>query len=299
MIKIMKKEERVTVRGRDIVIKYKHLIPNKYIIVTMLFLLLVNAGTSLVIPYATMKVIDKIDLKNIDIKLFFYLSIFILFSMLMAVLTSLAINGVGEMTVKKLRTKLWEKIIYLPISFFDDNSTGELMSRLTNDTQVLRDFISFTLTTFITSIVTVVGSFILLWIIDWKIAMVLCISVPVATLIILLISGREYKISKLLQDTYASWQGDMHRIISDIDSYDASSLAEEISLDFYKPSVTVIKSEDTRVYSFVFYDDSNIVKMEAYLGLDDDISSELLGDALNIYYKISDQDKEYIEKIFE
>ena len=57
MIKIMKKEERVTVRGRDIVIKYKHLIPNKYIIVTMLFLLLVNAGTSLVIPYATMKVI--------------------------------------------------------------------------------------------------------------------------------------------------------------------------------------------------------------------------------------------------
>lgn len=84
--------------------------------------------------------------------------------------------------------------------------------------------------------------------------------------------------------------------LTEIDSYDASSLAEEISLDFYKPSVTVIKSEDTRVYSFVFYDDSNIVKMEAYLGLDDDISSELLGDALNIYYKISDQDKEYIEK---
>ncbi len=230
MIKIMKKEERVTVRGRDIVIKYKHLIPNKYIIVTMLFLLLVNAGTSLVIPYATMKVIDKIDLKNIDIKLFFYLSIFILFSMLMAVLTSLAINGVGEMTVKKLRTKLWEKIIYLPISFFDDNSTGELMSRLTNDTQVLRDFISFTLTTFITSIVTVVGSFILLWIIDWKIAMVLCISVPVATLIILLISGREYKISKLLQDTYASWQGDMHRIISDIRLVKAS-VSENLEID--------------------------------------------------------------------
>lgn len=87
--------------------------------------------------------------------------------------------------------------------------------------------------------------------------------------------------------------------LTEIDSYDASSLAEEISLDFYKSSVTVIKSEDTRVYSFVFYDDSNIVKMEAYLGLDDDISSELLGDALDIYYKISDRDKEYIEKIIE
>lgn len=56
--------------------------------------------------------------------------------------------------------------------------------------------------------------------------------------------------------------------------------------------------EDTRVYSFVFYDDSNIVKMKANLGLNDNISSKPLGDALDIYYEISDQDKEYIE-IFE
>lgn len=59
-----------------------------------------------------------------------------------------------------------------------------------------------------------------------------------------------------------------------------------------------MKSEDTRVYSLVLYDDSNIVKMEAELGINDNISSELLGDALDFYYEISDQDKEYIEKIF-
>ena len=86
--------------------------------------------------------------------------------------------------------------------------------------------------------------------------------------------------------------------LTEIDSYDVSSLTEEIYLDFYKPSVTVIKSEDTRVYSLTFYDDSNIVKMEAESGLNDNISSELLGDALDFYYEISDQDKEYIEKIF-
>ena len=52
----------------------------------------------------------------------------------------------------------------------------------------------------------------------------------VATLIILLISGREYKISKLLQDTYASWQGDMHRIISDIRLVKAS-VSENLEID--------------------------------------------------------------------
>lgn len=88
--------------------------------------------------------------------------------------------------------------------------------------------------------------------------------------------------------------------LTEIDEYDVSLLTEEISLEFYKPSVTVIKSEDTKVYSFIFYDNSNIVKMkmEVDLGLNDNISAELLGDALDIYYEISDQDKEYIEKIF-
>lgn len=198
--------------------------------ITVLFLLFVSAGASLVIPYITMKVIDKIDLKNMNIKLFMYLSIIIMISMFIEVISTYAIRGVGEMTVKNLRTKLWEKIIYLPIKFFDDNSTGELMSRITNDTQVLRDFISVTLTTFITSIITVIGSFVLLWIIDWKIAIVLCTSVPGATLVIMLICGREYKISKLLQDTYASWQGDMHRIISDIRLVKAS-VSEKLEID--------------------------------------------------------------------
>lgn len=69
-----------------------------------------------------------------------------------------------------------------------------------------------------------------MWIIDWKIAIVLCTSVPGATLVIMLICGREYKISKLLQDTYASWQGDMHRIISDIRLVKAS-VSEKLEID--------------------------------------------------------------------
>lgn len=87
--------------------------------------------------------------------------------------------------------------------------------------------------------------------------------------------------------------------LTEIGTYDASSLTEEISLDFYKPSVAIIKSEDRRVYSLIFYENSNIVKMQADLGIDDNITSALFGDALGYYYEISDQDKEYIEKIFE
>lgn len=224
------KKNNSSIKGRTIIMKNKDIIPNIYLIFAVLCLLLFNAGTLLMIPYITMHVIDKINLKNIDIRLFIYLVIFLLFSMIVSVANTLSINYLGELTVAKLRSKLWNKIIYLPIAFFDDKSTGELMSRIANDTQVLRDFITFTFTSFITSIVTVVGSFVLLWIIDWKIALVLCTSVPVATLVIMIFSGREYKISKLLQDTYASWQGDMHRILSDIRLVKAS-VSENIEIN--------------------------------------------------------------------
>lgn len=226
----MENKKESSLKAVDIIKKYKELLPNKGILLMALLLLFLNTGISLLIPYLTMNIIDGINLKNFNIKSFLFFAIILIISMIIAVITSLVINNIGETTVRNLRSKLWKKILYLHISFFDNNSTGELMSRISNDTQILRDFISFTLSIFISSIITVVGSFALLWLIDWKMAVVLCISVPLATGLIMFVGGREYKISRILQDTYASWQGDMHRIISDIRLVKASA-TEEIEVN--------------------------------------------------------------------
>lgn len=230
----MKNKTDIDLRGRNIIKKYTKLLPGTATIIIAIAFLLLNAGFSLFIPYITMKLIDKIDLRNIDFTLFIYFGMFLILSMVVAVVSSLMISSVGETAVKNLRNTLWKKILYLPVSFFDNVSTGELMSRITNDTQVLKEFISYTLSTFISSVITVIGSFILLWIIDWKISLLLFTSVPIAVIIMMLVGGKEYKVSKLLQDTYAAWQGDMHRIISDIRLVKASVSEENEVKTGYK-----------------------------------------------------------------
>lgn len=52
--------------------------------------------------------------------------------------------------------------------FFDKNESGQLMSRLTDDTKVINEFISQKLPNLLPSIVTLVGSLIMLFILDWK-----------------------------------------------------------------------------------------------------------------------------------
>ncbi|WP_164473211.1 ABC transporter ATP-binding protein [Clostridium sp. E02] len=210
----MKKNKSVCIS--NIYKQYGNLLPPKIILFVALLLLLIDTGISLLIPYITMIVIDNVDITNIDYKLFFILGIFLLLSMVISVVSFIIIENVGETTVKKLRSKLWTKLLYLPVSFFDNSNIGDLMSRTTNDTQAIREFISSRLATFITSLITVVGTFAIMLTIDWKLAILLCTSVPMAVSVSILLGSKEYGISKLLQDTYASWQSDIYRTLSEI-----------------------------------------------------------------------------------
>ena len=61
---------------------------------------------------------------------------------------------------------MWRHIIHLKMPFFDQNESGQLMSRLTDDTKVINEFISQKLPNLLPSVLTIIGSLImlLLWI---------------------------------------------------------------------------------------------------------------------------------------
>lgn len=221
--------------------QYGNLLPPKIILFAALILLLIDTGISLFIPYVTMILIDNVDITNIDYKLFLIFGLFLFLSMLISVISSIVIENVGETTVKRLRSKLWTKLLFLPISFFDNSNTGDLMSRTTNDTQGIREFISSRLATFITSLITVIGTFVIMITIDWKLAILLCTSVPIAVSVSILIGSKEYKVSKLLQDTYAIWQSDIYRILSEIRLV-KSSVAEDTEIKLGNQAINNIKN---------------------------------------------------------
>ena len=68
---------------------------------------------------------------------------------------------------------------------FDDRQSGEILSRITQDTNIVKALITQHLITFVTGLITIIGSIIFLLLIDWKMTVIMLISIPLSILFIL------------------------------------------------------------------------------------------------------------------
>ena len=74
-----------------------------------------------------------------------------------------------------MRSDLFRKMQSLPFSFFDDNKTGSLMSRVTNDLQDVSELAHHGPEDLFISCITLVGSIIVMFTLQWKLALVLMV----------------------------------------------------------------------------------------------------------------------------
>lgn len=86
--------------------------------------------------------------------------------------------------VGDLRQRLYEKMQIMDLSFFHDKQTGDLMSRVVNDTREFELLYAHIIPDIITNVVTFVGVLIILLTINWKLALMTCFPIP-----LILISG--------------------------------------------------------------------------------------------------------------
>ena len=85
---------------------------------------------------------------------------------------------VAQKTIRRLRKELFEKIQLLPLAVFDKRLQGDLMSRMTNDIESLNAALSQSIVQIISSTLTIVGTAIALFYLDWMLALVTLIVVP-------------------------------------------------------------------------------------------------------------------------
>ena len=90
---------------------------------------------------------------------------------------------------------LIERALHLPKSFFDDNQTGYLMSRLSSDVEGLRWFFSGTIVYIISNMVRFLGGVGLLFFLEWRLAVVVLILIPGLVLCIRYFSGKIHVLS--------------------------------------------------------------------------------------------------------
>ncbi len=105
----------------------------------------------------------------------------LLFSGLLLIIYIIAVFGsyvqtrvmgsVGQRTLFRLRNAIFKKLQELPVAFFNQNKTGDLISRINNDTDKLNQFFSQTLMQFTASAFTIIGAGIFILVINWRLGL--------------------------------------------------------------------------------------------------------------------------------
>jgi ATP-binding cassette subfamily B multidrug efflux pump len=101
--------------------------------------------------------------------------------------------GVTQRTVYRLRMRVDEKLGRLPLSYFDGQSRGDILSRVTNDIDNISQTLQQSLTQLITSVLTVVGVLIMMITISPMLALVSLLAVPASLVVTVLIASRSQK----------------------------------------------------------------------------------------------------------
>ncbi|MCM2335450.1 MAG: ABC transporter transmembrane domain-containing protein, partial [Pseudomonas sp.] len=113
------------------------------------------------------------------------------------------VSLLGERVVADLRERLYAHLMALDAGFHDRNRSGELVSRLTADAELLRSVVGSSMSVALRSSVTVVGSLAMLFVTSPRLAAYALVGIPLAVLPIVLGGRRLQKISRSAQDRVA------------------------------------------------------------------------------------------------
>ncbi len=114
-------------------------------------------------------------------------------SSLFAWAQSYIMAGVTQRTVYRLRRRVDEKLGRLPLAYFDRESRGDILSRVTNDIDNISQTLQQSLTQLITSLLTVIGVLIMMLTISPLLAVISLLAVPASIVVTVLIATRSQK----------------------------------------------------------------------------------------------------------
>ena len=88
---------------------------------------------------------------------------------------------VSQRSLRQMRTDLYKKIQTLPVRYFDTNSTGDIMSRFSNDIDAVGEMLSSTLIQIISGAITIVGTIVLMLYTNWILGAITIVMTPLLT----------------------------------------------------------------------------------------------------------------------
>ncbi|MGL9774439.1 MAG: lipid A ABC transporter ATP-binding protein/permease MsbA [Sodalis sp. (in: enterobacteria)] len=115
--------------------------------------------------------------------------------------SSYCVSWVSGKVVMKMRRRLFDHMMDMPVSFFDQQSTGTLLSRITHDSEQVASSSSGALITVIRESASIIGLFAMMFYYSWQLSLILVVIAPVVSFGIRQVSKRFRQISKRMQNT--------------------------------------------------------------------------------------------------
>lgn len=127
--------------------------------------------------------------------------VFIVFRGVTNFIAGYCLAWVSGKVVMTMRRYLFKHLMFMPVSFFDKNSTGRLLSRVTYDSEMVASSSSGALVTIVREGVYLISLFVVMMYTSWQLSMVLFILAPVIGILIGIVSKRFRELSRNIQNS--------------------------------------------------------------------------------------------------
>ena len=264
---------------------YKTLLPFKVFIIFVVVLSIFSCVLSLLGPYFCGEAINELEKGPgmIDFSIVWKWAVMMLVSYLFSEVVYLTINLIMVSVSKKtgyiLRKECFEKLHRLPVSVFDDNSAGDILSRISYDVDVVATSIQTDISQIITTIITVLGSFFMMLKISLPLSCITMVTLPVTIIYTIHIKGITRPLYSKRSEKYGEMNGFVEEMFSGEKTIQAYSYEENVSKEYAK-----INKEASDAY---FNADVRGVTIGPTMGMMNNLSLALNGMIGSILYMFS------------
>lgn len=174
-------------------------------------------------------------------KVFYYVRLMLVFylgSSLISIGINLLMTLVAKRTAKRLRKECFEKLSRLPVSFFDTNQAGDIISRVSYDVDVVAASIQTDIVAIMTSMVTVFGSLFMMIKISPYLAVIVLITIPVSVSYTVYIKKKTRPLYIKRSKSYGAMNGFVEEMFSGEKTIQAYAYEDQVCENFAQVNTT-------------------------------------------------------------
>lgn len=191
-------------------------------------------------PSSMQGILEKVSIDNVNSVALGLLILFVgqaIFSFIRVV----TFTNVTEGALRDMRHDAFQRLIYMPMDFFNQNKVGELMSRISADITQVQEVLRTTIAEFFRQIIIIVGGVIILVYLSWKLSLIMFATVPVVAIIAVIFGRFIRKLSKKAQDETATSNSILEESLMGISNVKAFT-NERFMLGKFEKAIDMIKA---------------------------------------------------------